>query len=432
MNSASSGNRSLFAATTGFFFGFSAVAVFGPAAARFNELMLLSPTELGLLIGAPSLSGSLLRIPFSAWVDTTGGRKPFMVLLGLSALGMAGLVVLTASVAEADMTRSLYPVLLMLGLLCGCGIATFSVGASQVSYWFAQSRQGRALGIYAGIGNLAPGIFSLLLPILLMRWGLATAYIMWFFILILGALIYYFTGRNAPYFQFLWQGESPEKAEQKARQCGQQLFPANNALQSLKISAANWRTWALVVLYFTSFGGFIALTAWLPVFWQQLFGVSLVKAGALTALFATAASLIRVYGGSVSDRFGGEKTAVVALVVMLLASCAVAASSTLSLSVLGIGLIALSMGMINAAVFKLVPREIPESVGGAIGWVGGLGALGGFIIPLLMAVSVQLAGGDTAGYALGFVVLAALALVSLSILFMMSVGRRQQRATVAL
>ena len=52
----------------------------------------------------------------------------------------------------------------MLGLLCGCGIATFSVGISQVSYWFPQQRQGSALAIYAGVGNLAPGMFSLLLP----------------------------------------------------------------------------------------------------------------------------------------------------------------------------------------------------------------------------------------------------------------------------
>ena len=47
-------------------------------------------------------------------------------------------------------------------MLCGCGIATFSVGTAQVSYWFPRGQQGSALGTYAGIGNLAPG--HLLLP----------------------------------------------------------------------------------------------------------------------------------------------------------------------------------------------------------------------------------------------------------------------------
>ncbi len=40
--------------------------------------MDLTPTMLGLLIAIPSLSGSLLRIPFGAWVDSTGGKTPFL------------------------------------------------------------------------------------------------------------------------------------------------------------------------------------------------------------------------------------------------------------------------------------------------------------------------------------------------------------------
>ena len=69
-------------ATLGFFVGFGAVALFGPTAVRFRDAMDLSPMAVGFLVAMPALSGSLLRIPFSAWVDTTGGRKPFLVLLG--------------------------------------------------------------------------------------------------------------------------------------------------------------------------------------------------------------------------------------------------------------------------------------------------------------------------------------------------------------
>ena len=67
--------QGLAGATLGFFIGFAAVALFGPTAAKFQQVMHLSPMAVGFLVAMPSLSGSLLRIPFSAWVDTTGGRK---------------------------------------------------------------------------------------------------------------------------------------------------------------------------------------------------------------------------------------------------------------------------------------------------------------------------------------------------------------------
>ncbi|MFZ0485440.1 MAG: hypothetical protein WAL83_00435, partial [Arenicellales bacterium] len=81
----------LFGATIGFFIGFGAVSLFGPTAHRFIEVMQLTPTQVGLLVSIPLLTGSLLRIPFGAWVDSTGGKQPFLVLLVLSLIGIAGL-----------------------------------------------------------------------------------------------------------------------------------------------------------------------------------------------------------------------------------------------------------------------------------------------------------------------------------------------------
>ena len=78
---------------------------------------------------------------------------------------------------------------------------------------------------------------------------------------------------------------------------------------------------------------------------------------------------------------------------------------------------AIGMGISNAAVFKLVPQEVPEAVGGAAGWVGGLGAFGGFVIPPIMGAFVRWQGDP--GYALGFVVFIALALVSLTLAFVL-------------
>jgi MFS transporter, NNP family, nitrate/nitrite transporter len=53
------------------------------------------------------------------------------------------------------------------------------------------------------------------------------------------------------------------------------------------------------------------------------------------------------------------------------------------------------MGLQNAIVFKLVPRYTPDAIGGASGWIGGLGALGGFVIPPLMGAATGIIGGPT-------------------------------------
>ena len=49
---------------------------------------------------------------------------------------------------------------------------------------------------------------------------------------------------------------------------GQELYPAGTMLQTLGRSASIWQTWALVLVYFTTFGGFMALTGWFPKYWQ--------------------------------------------------------------------------------------------------------------------------------------------------------------------
>jgi NNP family nitrate/nitrite transporter-like MFS transporter len=51
------------------------------------------------------------------------------------------------------------------------------VGIGQTSYWFPKNKQGMALGTYGGLGNLAPGLFSLILPIYLQHFGFISAYL---------------------------------------------------------------------------------------------------------------------------------------------------------------------------------------------------------------------------------------------------------------
>ena len=409
-------------ATIGFFVGFAAVALFGPTAARFKEAMHLGPMAVGFLVAMPALSGSLLRIPFSAWVDSTGGRKPFLVLLGLSIVGMLGVAIVVATRYPDRLTPELYPVLLVLGMFCGCGIATFSVGISQVAYWFPQRGQGRALAVYAGVGNLAPGIFSLLLPIALVSLGLKGSYLAWLSFLTVGFVLYALLGRNAWFFQLRETGKSVERAREDARALGQELFPAGTTLQTLRISARTWQTWALVAIYFTTFGGFVALTAWLPTYWAAGFGTTAMTAGFLTAAYSILASVVRIAGGVMSDRLheGGANTSILALLVMLSGATLMTVATDFELAVPGELLLATGMGLCNAAVFKMVPQAVPHAIGGASGWVGGVGAFGGFVIPPILAFAVRQLGPR--GYGIGFIVFVVLALVSLGMTWILKYG----------
>lgn len=408
-------NRGLIGATLGFFIGFAAVSLYGPTSAVFKEAFVnLNPVLLALLIAAPNLSGSLLRIPFSAWVDTTGGRKPLIVLLLLSIIGMGGLYVVLAFFS--DNLNQYYYLLFALGLLSGCGIATFSVGVSQASYWFPKSKQGVALGIYGGVGNLAPGIFALLIPNLaLPLLGLPGSYLAWLIFLIVGTVIYIKIGQNAWYFQLVDKGINKDEAKEIAsKEYGQELFPKGKASETLLISAKSWKTWALVFIYFTTFGGFLALTGWFPNYWMTYFGLNMKVAGLLTALYSILTSLTRIYGGKVADKNGGEVTTIVSLGIALIGAICMTFASTMTLAIIGIILLAIGMGVANAAVFKIVPNAVPEAMGGASGWIGGLGALGGFLIPPVMASFLNRSG--FAGYSQGFSVFIVLIIIAIGVI----------------
>lgn len=403
-------------ATFGFFIGFAAVSLYGPVAKKLKDILDLGGLALGFLVAAPQLTGSLLRIPFGAWVDKVGGKKPLFTLLILSVIGMAGLTLLLFLAYPDHLSPATYPLILILGFLSGCGVATFSVGIPQTSYWFPQHRQGWALGTYAGLGNTAPGIFALLLPLALTAWGLSGAYLAWFIFLLAGTIIYAAFVKDAPYFQLIKYGVSREKAIEEAKKHGQELIPSGTLVEALKISAKVGRTWALVGLYFTSFGGFLALTAWFPSYWSLYHGTSLKLAGFLTAVaFSLLASLIRVAGGSVSDKLGGENTAFLSFATVLIGALIMIFAENFVPSLIGELLLGAGMGVANAAVFKLVPKYVPEAVGGASGWVGGLGAFGGFVVPPILGTFVDIMGKE--GYAKGFIVYVFLAIMCIVITY---------------
>jgi len=418
----SSPREALVWSTVAFFSGFAGVSAFGPIVPKLKQAMDAGPFLMGILAASPALTGSLLRVPFGAMVDRMGGKKPILILLALAAAGVAGITLMFSRSATPSVAD--YPFFLMFGVLCGCGIAIFSVGIPAVSYWYPQRSQGTALALYAGLGNLAPGLFALLLPVLVTSLGFSWSYVIWLVLLLVLTVLVFARMKDAPYFQYKEMGIAIDP-DALLIACGEELIPSGKVMESIRRAGADWRTWILTFFYFVTFGGFIALTVWLPTYWTELFQVSLVTAGLLTAAYSLSASLLRVAGGMISDRLGGERVAALSLAVVGVGSALmVLVRTSLATAFVGEMLMALGMGFANAAVFKLVPKYTPNAVGGAAGIIGGLGAFGGFVIPPLMGLFVRL--NRETGYSQGFLVFLGLCILAL-ILF--SVLKRSVAAT---
>ena len=343
-------------------------------------------------------------------MDKVAGRLPMLVLFGISIVGMWGLVFILVTVPHV--TAALYPVILLFGFMSGCGVASFSVGIPQVSYWFPRNRQGTALGIYGGVGNLAPGLFTLILPFAIAGFGLAGSYLAWLAFLLIGAGIYGWLARDAYYFQLRVRETPAEEARAIAQRHGQELFPRDSVWGELLMAADETRTWGLTFLYFVSFGGFLALTAWFPTYWINLHHLSLTNAGILGGVgFSLLAAVARVGGGSLAEWFGGEVMALISFSIVLAGAALLTFLTAFPINVAGELLIGLGMGLGNAAVFKMVPKYVPHAVGGASGLVGGFGALGGFLIPPTLGLFAGALG--EAGYSGGFFVYVVLALAAM-------------------
>ncbi|MFB6198382.1 MAG: nitrate/nitrite transporter [Halobacteriaceae archaeon] len=166
--------RGLIMSTLVFYAGLTTIVFYGAAGPVLEEHLALAGVLHGLLLSSPHLSKAILRIPFGAWVDDVGGKKPLLILMAFTLVGTAGLVITLFLTYPENFDMGLYPILVLFGFLAGAGGATFSVGITQTSYWYPSDKQGFALGAFAGVGNIGPGMAVYLLPVLIGIWGLSS------------------------------------------------------------------------------------------------------------------------------------------------------------------------------------------------------------------------------------------------------------------
>ena len=111
----------------------------------------------------------------------------------------------------------------------------------------------------------------------------------------------------------------------------------------------------LSLYYFLTFGGFVAMAIYLPIFLTEMFHLSPQDAGLRTAGFVVLATTMRPVGGMLADKVGGctiRKWVFPAAGVTAISwTCPL--MTTFTVGALGV---AAAIGLGNGAVFKLVPE----------------------------------------------------------------------------
>ncbi|MFC0215724.1 nitrate/nitrite transporter [Paenibacillus chartarius] len=349
-------------------------SVFSPIAGQLKELLHLSSIQMSLLIAAPVLLGSIMRIPMGIYTDRFGGRRVFT----------ATMLFLIVPLLAAASTQS-YWVLLLCALFIGVAGTTFAISMTYVSRWFPPERQGLVLGL-AGIGNLGGAVASYTLPFIFNSYGFQ--WVFWSLAILMACVSVIF-----------WAGTTDLPAPAKAK-----TFKQSMAVMQ------DQATWYLSLFYFLTFGGFVAFGAYLPTFLTDMFHLPATDAGIKTAGFVLIATLIRPLGGYWADRFGSRKVLVVVFTGIVVTSLVMAVfTSHFSVFFTSCYAAAILLGLGNGAVFKMVPEVSASNIGAVTGIVGAAGGVGGFFPPILLGMIKDLTGA----YSLGFVLLALFACVCL-------------------
>ncbi|CAG9196114.1 MULTISPECIES: MFS transporter [Burkholderia] len=392
----------LAASTLAFMVCFVVWMMFGVLGVQLRADLGLNSTEFGLLTSTPVLTGALMRLPLGTWTDRFGGRIVMTVLL----------VVCAVPVYVVSYATQLWQ-FLVIGLFLGCVGASFAVGTPYVARFFPPQRRGLAMGVF-GAGTSGAAVNLFVTPLLLNAYGWRVVPRIYAIALLVTAVIF-------------WLASAPDPGAGKR---------GGSLLDSFKV-LRDPRVWRLCQYYSIAFGGFTALSLWIPQYLKNEYGMSLVMASAFAAGFSLPGSVLRALGGALSDRFGAHAVTWwglwVAWISLFLLSYpatdfvihTIDGTAALKLSMPVAGFVALTfvLGAVfafgMASTFKYVADDFPDNMGVVTGIVGLAGGLGGFLLPILFGMLLDFARVRTTC----FMLLYGIVWVSLILIYLTEVRR---------
>lgn len=408
-----SATRALALSTASFTACFAAWTIFSIIGIQIKADLALNDTQFGLLVGTPILVGALIRLVLGIWSDQYGGRPIFVAVMA-SAAGATWLLSYASS----------YETFLLAALGVGIAGGSFAVGVAYVSKFYDRSHQGTALGIF-GMGNVGAAVTTFLAPFVMVAYGWQTVARAWAVGLVVTAVLFWLLSKDDPV------RAQRAKLGHKGPSFASQLAPL-----------ANVQVWRFSLYYFFAFGGFVALSLWLPRFLIGVYGIDIRLAGTLGAAYSIAGSLFRGLGGKLSDKYGARRVmywtfgaAVVCTFILsypptqyvvqgIRGPIEFSFGTGLPLFTIIAFVLGFFMALGTAAVFKHIPVYYPGHVGAVGGVVGMIGGLGGFVLPIAFGMMNDLTGVWTSCFMLLFLV------VAVNLAWMHFAILRMERATM--
>ena len=368
----SSSTRALTLSTVAFTICFAVWTIFAIIGLQIRELLQLSDTQFGLLVGMPVLTGSLIRVVLGIWTDRLGGRTVFTLTMLAAALATFLLSFATT-----------YTQFLVAALGVGLAGGTFAVAVAYVSRFFPAERQGTALGIF-GVGNVGAAVTKFGAPFLMIALGWQGAAQVYAAVLAVTAIAFWLLSEDDP-------------------------IRATSAPRNLRAEfavMADIRVLRFSLYYFFVFGGFVALALWLPRYLIGVYDFDVATAGMIGAAYSLPGSVFRAWGGSLSDKYGARLilrwTFCVSAVATLLLALPFGFAPEAFIAIVFV--LGLFMALGKAAVYKHIPVYYPQNVGAVGGMVGMVGGLGGFVLPLAFGWLRDVTGDWSSCFAALFVI----------------------------
>ncbi|TNE32295.1 MAG: NarK/NasA family nitrate transporter [Alphaproteobacteria bacterium] len=387
--------RALWISTFAFTVCFAVWTIFSIIGVQIKADLGLNDTEFGLLIGTPILTGSLSRIFIGIWTDQYGGRIVYTIIMLLAAIATWFL-----SFAET------YVEFLIAALGVGISGGSFAAGIAYVSKWYPKEQQGTALGIF-GAGNVGAAVTKFCAPFVMVAMGwIAVAHI-WAGVMFVTAIIFWLTTEDDP--------DLKERRKKGVKAAG--MWLQMKPLQKLQV-------WRFSLYYFFVFGAFVALALWLPRYLTGVYDLDIKSAGMIAAIYSIPASLFRMLGGWLSDKYGARTVMYWTFIMSVVCAFFLSYPTThyvvegidrdisftismgLPVFIVLIFVLGFFMSLGKAAVYKHIPVYYPDHVGSVGGLVGMIGGLGGFILPIMFGIMNDLTHVWTSCFMLLFALVA--------------------------
>ena len=352
----------LFCAFLYFDFCFAIWVLNGAMAPFISAEFGLTPTQKGFMLSVPIIAGALMRFPLGVFAQYIGRKNAALFEMGT----------IMVSLAYGYFFVDTYTEVLIMGIMLGIAGASFGVALSLGGGWFPPQHKGLAIGI-AGAGNSGAIIAVLFAPPLAVAHGWQSVYGYAILLMVI------------PFILMAIFAKEPPDREKKTLSSYLKVLVEKDA-------------WVFNISYILTFGGYIGLTMFLPTFFHDQYGISKAQMGQYSAIIIIMASISRVIGGWIADRFGGLNVMIAICVSVGIVSMFVSILPPVMIATLFMIVLFLALGAGNGSTFQLVPLRFVGGTAIAMSLIGEVGALGGGLIPNMMGISKQYFGTFSYGF----------------------------------